>query len=139
MQIAIRKEPYGFYIDKTALTRFSREELSLPPYNFTFVNVDDKYADCEGQDFNEDFTFNVEKYNKRKQSYLDEGRMFKIQARLSKLSQDFIQAMAGAYFEDLEARKAEFQSLHNELRQLEGKEPRPYGLPVVEENPEVIE
>lgn len=70
MEIAIRKEQYGFYIDKTALNRFSKEELSLPPYNFTFINVEDKYADCEGQDFNEDFTFNVEKYNARKDSYV---------------------------------------------------------------------
>ena len=74
MEISIRKETNGFfYIDKTALTRFSKEELSQPPYNFTFVNVDDIYADCEGQDFNEDFTFNVEKYNARKDNYVVEN------------------------------------------------------------------
>ena len=53
-------------------------------------------------------------------------RKEEIQERLSQLSQDFVQAMAGAYFEDLEERKAEFQTLHNELRVLEGKEPREY-------------
>lgn len=53
-------------------------------------------------------------------------RKFEIIERLNQLSQDFVQAMAGAYFEDLEERKAEFQTLHNELRVLEGKEPRQY-------------
>ena len=57
-----------------------------------------------------------------------EQRKFEITQRLNQLSQDFVQAMAGAYFEDLEARKAEFQTLHNELRVLEGKEPRIYGV-----------
>lgn len=57
---------------------------------------------------------------------LKEQRKFEITARLNQLSQDFVQAMAGAYFEDLEERKAEFQTLHNELRVLEGKEPREY-------------
>lgn len=56
----------------------------------------------------------------------NEIRRLQIQERLSQLSQDFVQAMAGAYFEDFETRKAEFQTLHNELRVLEGKEPRVY-------------
>lgn len=63
-----------------------------------------------------DTTLIIEKENRKKE----------IQTRLSQLSQDFVQAMAGAYFEDLEERKAEFQTLHNELRVLEGKEPREY-------------
>ncbi len=53
-------------------------------------------------------------------------RKWEIQERLNQLSQDLVQAMAGAYFEDLEERKTEFQTLHNELRVLEGKEPREY-------------
>ena len=57
---------------------------------------------------------------------LNEQRKFEITVRLNQLSQDFVQAMAGAYFENLEERKAEFQTLHNELRVLEGKEPREY-------------
>lgn len=53
-------------------------------------------------------------------------RISEIKVRLSQLSQDLIQAQAGAIFEDLEFRKAEFQTLHNELRALEGKELRKY-------------
>ena len=53
-------------------------------------------------------------------------RISEIKPRLEQLSQDLIQAQAGAVFEDLEERKAEFQELHNELRILLGKEPREY-------------
>lgn len=53
-------------------------------------------------------------------------RISEIKPRLSQLSQDLIQAQAGAVFEDLEERKVEFQTLHNELRVLLGKEPREY-------------
>ena len=56
----------------------------------------------------------------------NEQRKVEIRERLNQLSQDLVQAMAGAYFEDLEERKAEFQTLHNELRVLEGDEPRKY-------------
>lgn len=64
--------------------------------------------------------------SKEKDKELKGQRKWEIQERLNQLSQDIVQAMAGAYFEDLEDRKAEFQTLHNELRVLEGKEPREY-------------
>jgi hypothetical protein len=84
MFIAIRKEPNGsLYMDKEIYSRtqevqdeqgnitiqplFSDETLAQPPYNYTKVEIDDKYSDCINQDFNEDLTFNVEKYNARKQ------------------------------------------------------------------------
>ena len=84
MFIAIRKEPNGsLYMDKEIYSRtqeiqnkngnitiqplFSDETLSQPPYNYTKVEVDDKYSDCQSSDFNDDLTFNVEKYNARKQ------------------------------------------------------------------------
>ena len=34
---------------------------------YTIVEVDEKYADCCFEDFNNDLTFNIEKYNARKQ------------------------------------------------------------------------
>lgn len=55
-----------------------------------------------------------------------DAKIQEIKFRLNELSQDFIQAQAGATFDDLEQRKAEFQSLHNELRELLGKMPRKY-------------
>ena len=56
----------------------------------------------------------------------NEQRRIEIQTRLNELSQDFVQVLAGAEFDDIEERKAEFQRLHNELRGLLGKEPRIY-------------
>jgi hypothetical protein len=65
MKIAIRKESNDLiYIDKTALNRFSEEILSKPPYNFSLVEIEKE--DCEATDFNDDLTFNIDKYNKRK-------------------------------------------------------------------------
>ena len=57
---------------------------------------------------------------------LKQNRTYEIQTRLSQLTQDFIQADLGAVFDDLEERKNEFISLHNELRTLMGKAIREY-------------
>ena len=84
MFIAIRKEPNGsLYMDKEIYSRtqevqdeqgniiiqplFTDEELAQPPYNYTKVDIDDKYSDCQASDFNDDLTFSIEKYNARKQ------------------------------------------------------------------------
>lgn len=143
MFIVIRKEPNGtLYIDKEIYSKtkevadkngnitiqplFTDEQLSQPPYNYTKVEIADIYNDCIGTDFNEDLTFNVEKYNARKEKEKNQIRIAEIKPRLEQLSQDLIQAQAGAVFDDLEQRKLEFQTLHNELRTLLGKEPRKY-------------
>lgn len=55
-----------------------------------------------------------------------QARIAEIQAELTSLSQDFTQAQIGAVFDDLEARKERFKTLHNELRTLLGKEERKY-------------
>ena len=57
---------------------------------------------------------------------LKNKRLDEIRERMNQLSQDFIQAWAGAQIYDLEERKAEFSNLHNELRAILGKEPRLY-------------
>lgn len=64
-------------------------------------------------------------------------RIAEIKVELNNLSQDFIQAEIGAVFNDLDARKERFRVLHNELRQLLGKEPRNY-LTKIEENDNTI-
>ena len=67
MRIAIRKELNGLiYIDKNAIKRFDEQTLKQSPYNFNFVEVDKE--DCEACDFNDDLSFNIEKYNKRKEN-----------------------------------------------------------------------
>lgn len=53
-------------------------------------------------------------------------RIAEIREELTNLSQDFIQTELGAIFDDLDTRKERFKSLHNELRELLGKEPREY-------------
>lgn len=99
------------------------------------VEIDDKYyADCIKEDFNDDLTFNVEKYNARKQKEKGLARIAEIKPRLEQLSQDLIQAQVGAVFEDLEERKAEFITLHNELRQLLGMPAREYRNSNLSEN-----
>ena len=151
MFIAIRKEPNGtLYIDKEIYSRtqevqdeqgnisiqplFSEETLAQPPYNYTKVEIDDKYSDCQSSDFNDNLSFNVEKYNARKQKEKDLARIAEIKPRLEQLSQDLIQAQVGAVFEDLEERKAEFIALHNELRQLLGMPAREYRNSNLSEN-----
>ena len=101
MFIAIRKEPNGtLYIDKDIYSRtqevqdengnitiqplFSDETLAQPPYNYTKVEIDDKYSDCQASDFNEDLTFNVDKYNARKQVLANEEYENKIVALIRK-------------------------------------------------------
>lgn len=101
MFIAIRKEPNGsLYIDKEIYSRtqevideqgnitiqplFSDETLALPPYNYTKVEIDDKYSDCQESDFNNDLTFNVEKYNTRKQALANEEYENKIVSLIRK-------------------------------------------------------
>lgn len=97
MFIAIRKEQNGsLYIDKNIYSRtqkvqdengnitiqplFSDEELAQPPYNYKKVEIDDKYSDCQASDFDEDLTFNVDKYNARKQVLANEEYENKIVA-----------------------------------------------------------
>lgn len=63
MIIAIRIEPNGeIYIDKHLRDDIPYTE---PPYNFTIINIDNKYANCINTDFDNDFTLNIERYNKR--------------------------------------------------------------------------
>ena len=53
-----------------------------------------------------------------------EMRISEINSRLTALTQDFVQVECGEIIEDIDSRKTEFVSLHNELRILLGKEPR---------------
>lgn len=122
----------------------NEELLKLSEYNV--VELGEQYLDCMTTDFNDDLTFNIEKYNARKQKELNQLRIAELTPRLEKLSQDLIQAQAGAIIKDLEARKLEFQTIHNEIRALQGKEARPYASPVSNEivneeltEPDIIE
>ena len=62
MYIAVRREPSGrIYMDKTFFSRYNDDDLGR--YNYTKVEVKDEYVEkITGQDFNNDLTFNEEKY-----------------------------------------------------------------------------
>lgn len=66
-EILIDKISYRMLSPITNERVFSDEELAQPPYNYKKVEIDDKYSDCQASDFNDDLTFNLEKYNARKQ------------------------------------------------------------------------
>lgn len=68
----------------------------------------------------------VDKQAKQQTEAQRQSRIAEIKTKLNNLSEDFIQADLGAVFNDLEERKAQFITLHNELRELLGKEPRIY-------------
>lgn len=100
------------------------EELSLSPYNYTKVEIPNEYNDCIGADFNDDYTFSIEKYNKRKER---ENALLILPdklKRLEELRKDIVQDVAGLYIEDIEARKEEYRTLLNEVRVLQEKTPR---------------
>ena len=105
---------------------FTDEQLSQAPYNYTKVEIDDKYSDCQSSDFNDDLTFSVDKYNARKQKELYKLELAELQPELDKLTEDLIQAQAGAIIPNLKERKARFQVIHNRIREIQGKEPREY-------------
>ena len=101
MFIAIRKEPNGsLYMDKEIYSRtqevqdeqgnittqplFSDKELAQPPYNYTKVEIDNQYSDCQASDFNDDLSFNIEKYNARKQASANDEYENKIVALIRK-------------------------------------------------------
>lgn len=60
------------------------------------------------------------------QEELKNQRIAEIKQRLEELNKDFIQYYLGAIIPNIEDKKIEFISLHNELRELLGKEPRIY-------------
>ena len=137
MIIAIRKEPNGSpYIDKEIYSRtqevqdengnitiqplFSDETLAQPPYNYTKVEIDDKYSDCQASDFDEDLTFNVDKYNARKQNEISEPRIRELKQLLASQDYKTIKYMQGELTEEEFAEvKAQCKSWRDEINKLE--------------------
>jgi len=65
MKVAIRKEQNNrIYIDKNLRLNI---DYTSSPYNFTIIEIDDVFSDVCEQDFNLDFSLNIEKYNARKE------------------------------------------------------------------------
>ena len=113
---------YEYGIDKTTANNIENNNFD---YGGKIIEIEYKYCDCVFADFDNN-GFNIDKYNSRKQMEKDNLRIAEIKPRLEQLSQDIVQSLAGAEFEDLAERQKEFKTLHNELRVLLGKEPRKY-------------
>lgn len=82
MDILIKKYNNIIYLDKNNAPYFEGLNMDKPPYNLKKIIIQDQYADCIGEDFNDDLTFNVNKYNKRK---IKEETLIKIEELKSKL------------------------------------------------------
>lgn len=137
MFIAIRKEPNGsLYMDKEIYSRtqevqdeqgnitiqplFSDEILSQSPYNYTKVEIDDKYSDCQASDFDEDLTFNADKYNSRKQKEIAEPRIRELKQLLASQDYKTIKYMQGELTEEEFAEvKAQCKYWRDEINKLE--------------------
>ena len=58
------------------------------------------------------------------QEELNQQKLSENMLRLTELTKDFAQVQAGLIIDDIENRKLEFRTLLNEVRVLQGKEPR---------------
>ena len=80
MRIAIRKNGEQIYIDKEICSKtnedgerfISDDDLKKEPYNYSFAEISDDFADCEACDFDLNLKFNEQKYNDRKNAKIDE-------------------------------------------------------------------
>lgn len=124
--IAIRKEPNGnFYLFKEFYKRYTDADLAR--YNFTKAAVPDEYFDkLSVTDFDDNLKFVEGKYLARIRRESDLEKLPDLKAELNSLSQDIVQAQAGAIVPDYEKRLARFKWVHNEIRRIELKEPREY-------------
>lgn len=141
MFIAIRKEPNdSLYMDKEIYSKtqevmseqgvvyieplFTDEQLSKPPYNYTKVEVDDKYSDCISADFDEDLTFNIDKYNSRKQE--EKKRNYKIDVeRLIALKYDIYDELA--ILRQKDTKPEEYEEYYNYVEQCKKEVKEKYG------------
>lgn len=120
MEICVRKEPSGLiYVDRTALSRFSREELQKAPYNYTFVEV--PYNDIQGSDFNDDLTFNTAKYNARKTNESNTTQINELKAKLRQYDYIGVKIATGcATKEEYAEEIAQCEQWRKQIRQLGG-------------------
>ena len=93
---------------------YTDKELSQPPYNYTKVEIDDVYSDCQESDFNDDLTFSIEKYNARKQVLANEEYENKIVA-LIRQKYNINQELA--ILRQRDAKPQEYQEYYNYVEQ----------------------
>ena len=108
MRIAIRKDNNKIYIDKNIRSGI---DYTSEPYNFILVDIDDKYIDCECEDFNNDLTLNVNKYNLRKLKIIIEPQIAELKQNLSNTDYKAIKFAEG------ELSEQEYASIRTQRRE----------------------
>lgn len=83
MKICIKENEFN---PSLLYQKWCSEEIAIE-MGYTIVEVDEKYVDCCFEDFNEDLTFNVDKYNARKQKEYAIPRIAELKHLLA--SQDY--------------------------------------------------
>lgn len=117
MRIAIKNIDGFIYIDKNL-----REDINYTdaPYNFTLIEIDDKYNDCFGVDFDEDLKFNVGKYDARKQKENSQVRIQELKGFLANTDYKAIKYAEGLITEkEYTEIKAQRQEWREEINRLE--------------------
>lgn len=114
--IAIRKESDGsLYMDKYFFDRFTEEDLET--YRYTKVEAPD---DCAVTDFNDDLTFNSEKYNARHQREYAKRRIFQLKQLLANEDYKTIKYIHGELtIEEFESVKYRCKLWRDEINRLE--------------------
>ena len=102
------------------------EIFGIEKYNeaSNFASINDYTIIEIEKDENGERQFQIVEIPAPTEEELKEMRICEIQQRLVELDQDIVQDIAGEIVPNIEERKAEFITLHNELRTLLGKEPR---------------
>lgn len=119
MNIAIRKEANGtIYIDKKLRSDI---DYTKPPYNFIIIDIGEAYSDCQAIDFNNDLTFNVNKYNDRKQKYANNVRIAELKQMLFDTDYQVLKWKEGELTdEEFEPMRLKRKAWREEIRSLGG-------------------
>ena len=108
MEILIRRINEVILLDKMNAPYFESLKMDKPPYNFKKITIEDQFADCIGEDFNKDLTFNVDKYNQRKTKEATLIRINDLKKKLKDTDYIALKAFEGSISE------AEFEPIKNQ-------------------------
>lgn len=120
MIILIKKTNNIVYIDKENGQYFESLSMYKEPYNYKKIIIDDKYSDCQANDFNDDLTFNPVKYQTRKTIELSKQKIEEFKSKLASLDYKTIKYTQGELsIEEFEKVKEECKYYRNEINSLE--------------------
>lgn len=117
MKIAIKIINDNIYIDKKLNNRI---DYTAEPYNFKIIEIDDKYEDCLNTDFEQDLTFNIEKYNSRRNNDIIENKIEELKLNLRNTDYQAIKFAEGEISdEDYQEIRTQRQTWRQEINSLQ--------------------